>query len=177
MRHVTKTAEVTGFPECLDGRVKTLHPKIHGGPRKAVLIITVEAIEVEVAADSESGSQLESEPMGQLEAPSAAARSGELAGADSASPDGVVVPPRLVKVVVPELPASIRRHRRVTEVPLLVLVTAAGEISDVRVAQPTGCPPCEAEAVRAARRLRFAPATQGGRPVDAWYPFAFRFGR
>lgn len=23
--------EVTGFPECLDGRVKTLHPKVHGG--------------------------------------------------------------------------------------------------------------------------------------------------
>lgn len=23
--------EVTGYPECLDGRVKTLHPKIHGG--------------------------------------------------------------------------------------------------------------------------------------------------
>src|SRR5690625_3195156 len=23
--------EVTGFPEILDGRVKTLHPKIHGG--------------------------------------------------------------------------------------------------------------------------------------------------
>ncbi|MCL1820734.1 MAG: bifunctional phosphoribosylaminoimidazolecarboxamide formyltransferase/IMP cyclohydrolase [Oscillospiraceae bacterium] len=23
--------QVTGFPECLDGRVKTLHPKIHGG--------------------------------------------------------------------------------------------------------------------------------------------------
>lgn len=28
---VTKVAEVTGFPEILDGRVKTLHPKIHGG--------------------------------------------------------------------------------------------------------------------------------------------------
>ncbi len=28
---VTKVEEVTGFPECLDGRVKTLHPKIHGG--------------------------------------------------------------------------------------------------------------------------------------------------
>jgi len=27
----TPVAEVTGFPECLDGRVKTLHPKIHGG--------------------------------------------------------------------------------------------------------------------------------------------------
>ena len=24
-------SEVTGYPECLDGRVKTLHPKIHGG--------------------------------------------------------------------------------------------------------------------------------------------------
>jgi phosphoribosylaminoimidazolecarboxamide formyltransferase/IMP cyclohydrolase len=28
---VTSVAEVTGFPEILDGRVKTLHPLIHGG--------------------------------------------------------------------------------------------------------------------------------------------------
>ncbi len=28
---VMDVAEVTGFPEMLDGRVKTLHPKIHGG--------------------------------------------------------------------------------------------------------------------------------------------------
>jgi len=28
---VTKVSEITGFPEILDGRVKTLHPKIHGG--------------------------------------------------------------------------------------------------------------------------------------------------
>ena len=28
---VTEVAAVTGFPEILDGRVKTLHPKIHGG--------------------------------------------------------------------------------------------------------------------------------------------------
>lgn len=27
---VTKVADVTGFPEMMDGRVKTLHPKIHG---------------------------------------------------------------------------------------------------------------------------------------------------
>jgi phosphoribosylaminoimidazolecarboxamide formyltransferase / IMP cyclohydrolase len=26
---VTEVADVTGFPECLDGRVKTLHPRIH----------------------------------------------------------------------------------------------------------------------------------------------------
>ncbi len=28
---VKDASEVTGFPECLDGRVKTLHPNIHGG--------------------------------------------------------------------------------------------------------------------------------------------------
>ena len=28
---VTEVADMTGFPEMLDGRVKTLHPKVHGG--------------------------------------------------------------------------------------------------------------------------------------------------
>ena len=28
---VTEVADLTGFPECLDGRVKTLHPKVHAG--------------------------------------------------------------------------------------------------------------------------------------------------
>jgi phosphoribosylaminoimidazolecarboxamide formyltransferase/IMP cyclohydrolase len=28
---VTQVAELTGFPECLDGRVKTLHPRVHAG--------------------------------------------------------------------------------------------------------------------------------------------------
>lgn len=28
---VTPVSEITGFPEMMDGRVKTLHPKIHGG--------------------------------------------------------------------------------------------------------------------------------------------------
>jgi phosphoribosylaminoimidazolecarboxamide formyltransferase / IMP cyclohydrolase len=28
---VTDVSEVTGFPEIMDGRVKTLHPKVHGG--------------------------------------------------------------------------------------------------------------------------------------------------
>ena len=29
--NVTDVSEITGFPECLDGRVKTLHPAVHGG--------------------------------------------------------------------------------------------------------------------------------------------------
>ena len=28
---VIDISEVTGFPEMLDGRVKTLHPRVHGG--------------------------------------------------------------------------------------------------------------------------------------------------
>src|SRR5271156_3933337 len=28
---VTEISEVTGFPEMMDGRVKTLHPAVHGG--------------------------------------------------------------------------------------------------------------------------------------------------
>ena len=28
---VKDVAELTGFPEMLDGRVKTLHPNVHGG--------------------------------------------------------------------------------------------------------------------------------------------------
>ncbi|GAA3027492.1 bifunctional phosphoribosylaminoimidazolecarboxamide formyltransferase/IMP cyclohydrolase [Kitasatospora albolonga] len=28
---VTEVSELTGFPECLDGRVKTLHPRVHAG--------------------------------------------------------------------------------------------------------------------------------------------------
>jgi phosphoribosylaminoimidazolecarboxamide formyltransferase/IMP cyclohydrolase len=29
--NVTEVSDYTGFPEMMDGRVKTLHPKIHGG--------------------------------------------------------------------------------------------------------------------------------------------------
>ncbi|MCB1487675.1 MAG: bifunctional phosphoribosylaminoimidazolecarboxamide formyltransferase/IMP cyclohydrolase, partial [Bauldia sp.] len=28
---VTDVADLTGFPEIMDGRVKTLHPSVHGG--------------------------------------------------------------------------------------------------------------------------------------------------
>ena len=28
---VMRVEKLTGFPECLDGRVKTLHPKVHAG--------------------------------------------------------------------------------------------------------------------------------------------------
>ena len=37
---VKDVSEITGFPEMLDGRVKTLHPKIHGG------ILAIEIIQI-----------------------------------------------------------------------------------------------------------------------------------
>ncbi len=40
---VTEVSEVTGFPESLDGRVKTLHPKIHGGLLADVRLMDHEA--------------------------------------------------------------------------------------------------------------------------------------
>jgi len=46
---VEEVAAVTKFPELLDGRLKTLHPAIHGGPDKAVLIIGSEVVD-ELAA-------------------------------------------------------------------------------------------------------------------------------
>ena len=36
---VTEVADLTGFPEMMDGRLKTLHPQVHGGllDRKSVV--------------------------------------------------------------------------------------------------------------------------------------------
>ncbi|CEA07389.1 Bifunctional purine biosynthesis protein PurH [Arthrobacter saudimassiliensis] len=48
---VTEVAEVTGFEECLDGRVKTLHPRVHAGiladRRRADHVEQLEALGIE----------------------------------------------------------------------------------------------------------------------------------
>src|SRR3984893_13841997 len=46
---VRDISELTGFPEMLDGRVKTLHPKVHGG------ILHIRGNEEHVAAVKEHG--------------------------------------------------------------------------------------------------------------------------
>ncbi|MGH3581025.1 MAG: bifunctional phosphoribosylaminoimidazolecarboxamide formyltransferase/IMP cyclohydrolase, partial [Mycobacterium sp.] len=47
---VTPVEDVTGFPEVLDGRVKTLHPRVHAGlladTRKAEHLAALEELEV-----------------------------------------------------------------------------------------------------------------------------------
>lgn len=49
---VTEVADYTGFPEMMDGRVKTLHPKIHGG----LLALRDKASHVEAMKDHNIGS-------------------------------------------------------------------------------------------------------------------------
>ncbi|WP_016995958.1 bifunctional phosphoribosylaminoimidazolecarboxamide formyltransferase/IMP cyclohydrolase, partial [Kocuria atrinae] len=48
---VTEVADITGFQECLDGRVKTLHPRVHAGiladRRKQEHIDQLEELEIE----------------------------------------------------------------------------------------------------------------------------------
>ncbi|WP_225753110.1 bifunctional phosphoribosylaminoimidazolecarboxamide formyltransferase/IMP cyclohydrolase [Actinotalea sp. Marseille-Q4924] len=47
---VTPVEDLTGFPECLDGRVKTLHPRVHAGiladTRRPEHVAQLEALEV-----------------------------------------------------------------------------------------------------------------------------------
>jgi phosphoribosylaminoimidazolecarboxamide formyltransferase/IMP cyclohydrolase len=54
---VTEVAEITEFPEVLDGRVKTLHPRIHGGlladttnPRHREALAQLEIVPISVVA-------------------------------------------------------------------------------------------------------------------------------
>ena len=47
--NVRDISDLTGFPEMLDGRVKTLHPKVHGG------ILHVRSNPAHVAAVKEHG--------------------------------------------------------------------------------------------------------------------------
>jgi len=46
---VLNVSDVTGFPEMMDGRVKTLHPRIHGG------ILARRAVEGHLASAREHG--------------------------------------------------------------------------------------------------------------------------
>ena len=80
---VTDVSDVTGFPEIMDGRVKTLHPKVHGGllavrdnasHQKAMqeqkiepidlLVVNLYPFEATVAADAEDRTVIENIDIG-----------------------------------------------------------------------------------------------------------------
>ncbi|MBL4855001.1 MAG: bifunctional phosphoribosylaminoimidazolecarboxamide formyltransferase/IMP cyclohydrolase [Robiginitomaculum sp.] len=80
---VTEVASITGFPEMMDGRVKTLHPKIHGGlladrdighhmasldehdiPKIDLLVVNLYPFEETVAAGADYGTCVENIDIG-----------------------------------------------------------------------------------------------------------------
>lgn len=58
---------------------------------------------------------------------------------------------------------------------VLVHVDPAGRVEDVRIQGPSGRRALDRAALEVARRLRFDPATRGGRPTDAWIVQPIRF--
>ncbi len=127
--------------------------------------------EIALEPESESVEQLPatpSAPPGVVASPAAAPAAG--------SPEATLVPPVHIAVRVPKAPPEVRL-RRDTPVKLMLHVTAAGGVSEVRVAEPSGCIPCEEAAMEAAWRMRFRPARRGTTAVDAWWTYTWIFGR
>jgi TonB family protein len=57
---------------------------------------------------------------------------------------------------------------------LMVHVLESGQVEDVRVYGPTGCPAVDSTAEATARSLTFTPAQRGGRPHRSWVRLMFR---
>jgi len=84
--------------------------------------------------------------------------------------------PVVQSMTVPDYPKEAKGRSRVPVV-LLVHVTAAGLVDDVRRGESTGCPPCETAAIASAWKLRFTPGTRDGVPVAMWVRYPVTFGR
>jgi TonB family protein len=84
--------------------------------------------------------------------------------------------PVVQSMTVPDYPQEAKGRSRVPVV-LLVHVTAAGLVDDVRRGESTDCPPCETAAIASAWKLRFTPGTRDGVPVAMWVRYPVTFGR
>ena len=79
-------------------------------------------------------------------------------------------------MTVPDYPKAAKGKSRVPVV-LLVHVTAAGLVDDVKRAESTDCPPCEQAAIESAWKLRFTPGIKNGEPAAMWVRYPVTFGR
>jgi protein TonB len=71
-------------------------------------------------------------------------------------------------------PEAARREGLEGDVRLELLVAESGAVRDVRLVERAGNG-FDAVALELARRMRFEPATRGGRPVAVWYPWTWKF--
>ena len=86
-----------------------------------------------------------------------------------------VRPPRPDKLAQPPYPEAARRQGVEGTVILLVKVLIDGRAGEVKVKQPSGSALLDDAAVTTAREWKFAPATRGPAPVEAWVEIPVKF--
>ncbi|MET0592492.1 MAG: TonB family protein, partial [Polyangiaceae bacterium] len=93
-------------------------------------------------------------------------------GNDSAE----LVPPHLTENAEPIFPNEEKARGETATVILALDVDETGQVSRA-VVTTSGGPAFDAAAVEASTRLRFSPATRGGKPIKAKIPFQFTFAQ
>jgi TonB family protein len=94
-------------------------------------------------------------------------------GADGGTP-AALVPPSLLAASPADYPEALKGSGVAGTVQLELLVSEAGEVEEVVLAQGAH-PQLDAAAAQAARGLRFTPARQGGRPLAVRLRYAYEF--
>lgn len=75
----------------------------------------------------------------------------------------------------PDYPPSAKRLEQEGVVGLLLLVGPDGRVIEAQVEKSSGFPALDAAATKEAKRWRFLPAQQEGKPIQAWHRVNLRF--
>ncbi|UCE26722.1 MAG: TonB family protein [Candidatus Coatesbacteria bacterium] len=85
------------------------------------------------------------------------------------------VAPTMIKEVKPHYPEMAAASGLEADVILLVYINANGDVEHVVVQGSSGFGTMDEEAVKAAKKCKFSPALQNGRPVAVWYSLVMEF--
>ncbi len=97
------------------------------------------------------------------------------AGRPAGRANAAGVKPRPLEPIDPPYPLGSRLCGEQGVVRLRVRVAADGRVEELEVEQSSGFPALDRSAVKAVRKVRFAPAVRGQRPVAGWLTIAVRF--
>ena len=85
------------------------------------------------------------------------------------------VAPTLIKEAKPHYPEMAAASGIEADVVLLVYINVNGDVEHVVVQGSAGFGAMDDEAVKAAKKCKFSPALQNGRPVAVWYSLVMEF--
>jgi TonB family protein len=85
------------------------------------------------------------------------------------------VPPTLINEVKPQYPEMAAASGIEADVVLLVYISESGDVEHVVVQGSSGFGSMDDEAIKAAKKCKFSPALQNGRPVAVWYSLVMEF--